>query len=82
MANFDQGPSMNVIARIRIGMTREEVVEALGPPDNVGVTYRKDRTPSIYKNGEVELHFEPWKSGPLVRAYNKDFHAGGTILLP
>ena len=72
---------MNVVERIRIGMTREEVVERLGPPDDVGITSRKYRTPAIYKYGEIELHFEPWKSGRLVRAYTEDEHGIGITLL-
>jgi hypothetical protein len=50
-------------------MTRDEVVKALGPPDDLGVTSRKYRTPSISRYGAIELHFEPWKDGRLVRAY-------------
>lgn len=72
---------MNVIDRIRIGMTREEVVEALGPPDDVGGTSRKYPTPAIYKYGKIELHFEPWKRGTLVRAYTEDEQRNGIVLL-
>ncbi len=70
-----------VIELIRIGMTREDVVEALGPPDDVGCTSRKYRTPAIYKYGEIELHFEPWKTGKLIRAYTEDEHRNGIVLL-
>lgn len=72
---------MEVIRRIRIGMTRDEVVAVLGPPSKVGCTSRKYRTPSIYKYGEVELHFEPWKAGRLVRAYTEDVDGNGVTLL-
>lgn len=74
-------PSVDVTGRIRIGMTRAEVIEALGPPDDVGGTSRKYRTPSIFKYGEIELHFEPWKDGTLVRAYTEDEHRNGIVLL-
>jgi hypothetical protein len=74
-------PTVDVIRRIRIGMTRAEVIEALGPPDDVGVTSRKYRTPSIFKYGEIELHFEPWKDGRLVRAYTEDEDRNGIVLL-
>jgi hypothetical protein len=74
-------PAVDVISRIRIGMTRDEVIEALGPPDDVGVTSRKHRTPSIFKYGEIELHFEPWKDGKLIRAYTEDEHRNGIVLL-
>jgi hypothetical protein len=72
---------MSIVDRISIGMTREEVVEALGPPDDVGGTSRKYRTPSIYKYGDIELHFEPWKSGRLVMAYTEDEDRNGIVLL-
>jgi hypothetical protein len=62
-------------------MTREEVVAALGPPDDVGVTSRKYPTPAIYKYGAIELHFEPWKNGKLIRAYTEDERRNGIVLL-
>lgn len=42
---------------IRLGMTREEIRDRLGDPDDMGGTLRKYRTPSIWKYGEVELFF-------------------------
>ena len=72
---------MDVIGRIRVGMTRHQVIEALGLPDDVGVTSRKYRTPAIFKYGEIELHFEPWKDGTLVRAYTEDENRNGIVLL-
>jgi hypothetical protein len=72
---------MGIIDRVKIGMTRYEVVKALGLPDNLGGTSRKYRTPSIYKCGAIELHFEPWKDGRLIRAYTEDEHRNGIVLL-
>jgi hypothetical protein len=62
-------------------MSREEIVAVLGQPDDVGVTSRKYRTPAIYKYGEIELHFESWKSGKLIRAYTEDESGVGKVLL-
>ena len=72
---------MDVIRRIRIGMTRDEVIEALGPPDDAGCTSRKYRTPAIFKYSEIELHFEPWKNVTLVMAYTEDENGNGVVLL-
>jgi hypothetical protein len=62
-------------------MTRAEVVAALGPPEDVGVTSRKYRAPAVYKYGAVELHFEPWTEGKLVRAYTESEDRNGIVLL-
>ena len=63
---------MGLIDKIRLGMTRKEVADVLGDPDDTGATSRKYRTPAIYKYGEIELHFEPWKSGTLTMVYTED----------
>jgi len=55
------------LTKAKIGMTRAEVVEVLGEPDDMSIGTRKYPTPMIYKYGKVELHFEPWKAGKLVR---------------
>jgi hypothetical protein len=52
-------------------MTRQEVVAALGPPDDVGGTSRKYRDPCVYKYGEVEVHFEQGRGGRLVLVYRE-----------
>lgn len=72
---------MEVLKKVRIGMSRTDVVSALGPPDAQGGTSRKYKTPSIYKYGEVELHFEPWRDGRLVMAYIEDADGNGRVLL-
>jgi hypothetical protein len=42
---------------VNLGMSRAQVETSLGAPDDVGGTSRKYRKPSIWKYGDVELHF-------------------------
>lgn len=42
---------------VRLGMMRAQVRELLGPPDDVGGTSCKHRTPTIWKYGDIEFHF-------------------------
>jgi hypothetical protein len=70
-----------LLSRIRIGMTRDRVVAELGPPDGLGGTSRKYRTPSIYRYGRIEMHFEPWKAGTLRMVYMEDDAGHGLVLL-
>ncbi len=72
---------MSILDRIRIGMTRDEVAAALGPPDDTGGTSRRHHTPLIYKYGAIELHFEPPGDGKLVMAYTEDENGNGVVLL-
>jgi len=51
---------------IPLGITREELVEILGKPTDLSTGSRKYPTPSIYKYGEIEYHFQPYKNGALV----------------
>jgi hypothetical protein len=53
------------IEEIPLEITREQLVELLGPPDATGGTSRKYPTPSIYKYGVMEYHFQGWKNGIL-----------------
>jgi hypothetical protein len=62
---------MDIVGRLRTGMTREEVVAVPGKPDDVSVPSRRDRPPAIYKYGEIELHFEPGDAGTLYMAYTE-----------
>ena len=59
--------------KLKFGMNREEVTYALGPPDDTGGTSKKYRTPSVYKYGDTELWFEPWKDGTLHAVRDKSF---------
>jgi hypothetical protein len=62
-------------------MTRNEVVAAIGEPDDTGGTSRKHRTPSIFKYGRIELFFEASQDGKLTMAYTEDEDGNGTVLL-
>jgi hypothetical protein len=62
--------TMNIVGKLRIGMTRE-VVAVLGKPDDVSVLSRGQRLPAIYKYGEIELYFGPDNTGGLYMAYTE-----------
>jgi hypothetical protein len=53
------------LSNVRVGMTRDEVVAVFGEPDDMGVTSRKYKTPSVYLYGRIEFYFESRKSGGL-----------------
>jgi hypothetical protein len=57
-----------------LGMTREQLVSLLGKPDDTGGSSRKYRTPAIYRYGNLEYHFEPWKTGKLIMIFDADRH--------
>lgn len=63
---------------IHLGMNRDEVVAVLGEPDAVGGSSRKYKTPGIYRYGEIEYHFLPWKAGKLAFIFHEPTH---TVLL-
>lgn len=52
--------------KLRIGMTRAEVISIFGEPELKGGTSRKYRTPCVFRYGRTEFLFEPWKSGGLL----------------
>lgn len=54
-----------ILAKAMLGMTRDEVVAVLGEPDDKSIGTRKYPTPAVYKYGQIELHFQPWKAGKL-----------------
>jgi molybdopterin-guanine dinucleotide biosynthesis protein A len=62
---------LDVVGNVKIGMSREQVVAVLGPPDDVGGTSRRHRTPSVYKYGDIELFFGHSKLGKLWMAYKE-----------
>ena len=70
-----------LLSRVSVGMTRDEVVAALGPPDDMGGTTRKYRTPRVYRYGRIEVYFEPWKAGRLHMVYTEDDEGNGHVLL-
>ena len=73
--------SENIVSQLRLGMTREEVVAVIGEPDDTGGTSRKYKTPCIYKYGDVEVHFELWKTGGLTLVYKEDQDGNPVVLL-
>lgn len=54
-----------LLGKVELGMSRADVIQALGPPDHVGATSRKHKSPSILKYGDIELWFEQPQSGVL-----------------
>jgi len=70
-----------LLSRVCVGMTRDEVVAALGPPDDMGGTSRKYRTPRVYRYGRIEVYFEPWKAGRLHMVYTEDDEGNWHVLL-
>ena len=45
------------ISPIRLGCAREEIRRLFGEPDAVGCTSRNNRTPAIWKYGDLEFHW-------------------------
>lgn len=65
---------------LELGMSRDEVTSILGDPVETRRKYRRYRTPSALVYPEFELHFEPWKTGGLLRVVCDDPH--GNTLVP
>jgi len=61
----------DILSKIKLGMTREEVVAILGEPDAKGGSTRKYPTPSVFKYGDVEIHFQGWKKGTLTFVWDE-----------
>ncbi len=66
---------------IRLGMSRTQVRELLGDPDDIGGTSRKYRVPATWKYGDIELHYERGKD-QLVLIHADDFNvlSGGRAI--
>ena len=45
------------IGRLHFGMSKIEVEDLLGPPEDTGGTSRNNRRPSIYRYGALEIFF-------------------------
>ena len=70
---MDQGQAADTIVTVDIleflrtgsfgpvgfGMSRAELKQLLGPADDVGITSRKDRYPTIFKYGDIEFYINP-----------------------
>lgn len=65
---------------IRLGLTEDEVRALLGDPDATGGTSRRQRTPKIWKYGDVELHFDDQRRVQLVFFDDFDVPSGGRAL--
>jgi hypothetical protein len=53
------------VSKARLGMTREEMKSIFGEPTAVGRGSRKYRTPPVYRYGQIELGFGPYKDSGL-----------------
>ena len=80
---WDQLPpeAFGITEKLRIGMTRPEVLATLGDPDSTAGVTRKYEAPSIFKYGCVELLFEQPKDGALERVFMEDDRYVGITLL-
>ena len=72
---------------IRLGMTKAQVREVLGPPAVWGGTSRRYCEPSIWKYGAIEFWFETrpgrisWPGPALKGVYAENSAGNGTMLL-
>lgn len=46
-----------ILDKVKLGMTVDEMVTAFGKPDTFNIGTRKYPKPTIFKYGEIELHF-------------------------
>jgi hypothetical protein len=69
---------MNVIDwnSVSLGISREDLIRLLGPPDDMEYVAKNDRPPSIYKYGDIEFHFSRRADSVLWLIYTED--ADGT----
>lgn len=80
-ATYNSNMETGILSNLRLGMTREEVVSAVGEPDDTGGTSRKHKTTTIYKYGDVEVHFELSKTGGLTLVYKEEEDGTPVVLL-
>jgi hypothetical protein len=66
---------------VSLGMSRAQVESSLGKPDDVGGASRNYRKPSIWKYGDVELHFVPGADSLfLIHLDDFDVPSGGKLV--
>lgn len=66
---WDRFSAAGDICPVRLGMTREELRELFGDPDETGGASLKHRAPSIWKYGDLEFHFGLRPEDPLRLIY-------------
>jgi hypothetical protein len=71
----------DLVSKVRIGMTREEVKTVLGEPHDWDTGSRKHPRPSTYKYGEVELPFGSDEGDGLWLVYMEDEGGNQRVLL-
>lgn len=49
--------SEEIVQKVKLGMTRAQVKEVLGPPHDMNIGTRKYWRPMVWKYGKTELHF-------------------------
>lgn len=60
-----------ILLKVKLGMTREEVKAALGEPTDISIGSRKYPRPCVWKYGDIELHFEYPIDGGLWMVYTE-----------
>ena len=61
-----------ILSKVELGMTRKEVVAALGLPSQTSFTTKKRKHPNVYKYGEIELCFTDGYYATLWLVYSED----------
>ncbi len=72
--------ALQITECVRIGMTRDEVVSILGEPDDSGLGSQSQHVVTIFKYGNVELHFGDNIHSALCRVYIEMERIGVTLL--
>jgi hypothetical protein len=67
---------------LRLGLTKDQVIELMGQPDMVGGTSRKYNRPSIFKYGNVEVHFARKLPALSDLIYIENYPVGAHTRLP
>lgn len=70
------------IGGLEPGVTRAQVIDALGLPENVGGTSWKHRQPAIFRYGSLEVHFARTSPSVCERIYVEHWIKGSQIQLP